>query len=749
MNAPRPPSMQRSRGQLAGAYAPHSLFTFEGGLGACMALPSSGNRSADDELRSVTQRMISEQIQEYFEAWALRASRGLNLNHPVDLTLAVDGRVVNNNTVRVRLGDLAFQIPDHVGYVPFPLSFACTRCGLHRQCDRVERLAAEAARFRRACPSGSDNCANDWQQLDVVMAHWSGDIEPVSPNFRYWSAAAGQVQELGKCSSCEATRFYLRRPPGPLAGWQFECVECRFPRQILQRDLKTLEVLGPLTTQPQAQAVYAEINMEPVSYRASAAYYPHGDRLLVFDQDQYVQLLAAAQTTQLSGFLATQYGYPPTQLDDDEKERLLRAAGRGNQWDNYSRIRSLVAMLEVTPNIPPEYVQAQKEEMKAREEEWNATVFAGHQQAVDGIARACLERPDYVRRFDPIRMAIEHRTLTEERLSGRQMPDGKDVSVDVTILDDFLFPDGLEVEQRQRLLDQVRLRRNLLGIEDMRLIRDVRVCEYTFAYTRTSSTPTVTRDKAGNAELPVRLRLFDKVSIGDSARHPVLCLVQSNEGFYVRLDEECVLRWLEANGIQPVTPPDGVRLGGRLIEEFATLNSDPDTRFSRFLDEYRREGAIPRSAYPFVYTLLHTMAHHLIDVSASMSGLDLGSFGEHIFAPDLAFLVYRRGMTMDLGNLSSMWRDRGDPVFGNEVLDQMVDPVSLRCGSESICNHRGGACPDCVLIPENACLTRNELLSRSVLVGRGFPRWDATGRPLVGYYEIARQIQNERAGGSR
>ena len=104
-----------------------------------------------------------------------------------------------------------------------------------------------------------------------------------------------------------------------------------------------------------------------------------------------------------------------------------------------------------------------------------------------------------------------------------------------------------------------------------------------------------------------------------------------------------------------------------------------------------------------------------------MSGLDLGSFGEHLFVPDLAFLVYRRGMTMDLGNLSSMWRDRGDPAFGNEVLDRMVNPDSLRCGSESVCNHRGGACPDCVLIPESACLTRNEVLSRSVLIGRGAP----------------------------
>lgn len=131
------------------------------------------------------------------------------------------------------------------------------------------------------------------------------------------------------------------------------------------------------------------------------------------------------------------------------------------------------------------------------------------------------------------------------------------------------------------------------------------------------------------------------------------------------------------------------------------------------------------------------MAHHLIGECSRLSGLDLGSFGEHIFVPDLAFLVYRRGMTMDLGNLSSMWRDRGDAVVGNEVLDRMVSPTSLRCGSETVCNHRGGACPDCILIPETACLTRNELLSRSVLIGRGAPRWDGLGSQIVGYYDVA------------
>ena len=179
-----PPTMLRSRGQLATSYAPHSLFTFEGGSGACMALSASGNRNA--ELRPITQRMISEQIQEYFEAWADRAMRAQNLRHPVPPSLAVDNRVLSDQAVRVRLGDLVFQVPDVVGYVPFPLAFSCTRCGLHRECRRLDRVAEEAARFRQACPTGAAGCADDWQQIDVVLTHWSGEIEAISPSYRYW-----------------------------------------------------------------------------------------------------------------------------------------------------------------------------------------------------------------------------------------------------------------------------------------------------------------------------------------------------------------------------------------------------------------------------------------------------------------------------------------------------------------------------------------------------------------------------------
>lgn len=732
MRKVKSPSMQRSRSQIATAYAPHSLFTFEGGRGACMALPSSANRTI--ELPFVTMRTIGEQVQEYFSAWADRAQRGNDLAHPVPPELAVDRRVLVDGVVWVRTGEFVFQIPDVASYLPFPLSFACGRCGLHRASRGVDALERDAERFRSACPTGAAGCADDWEQLDVVLTHWSGEVEAITPTYRYWASERQEVRELDRCANCDENRFYLRRPPGPLAGWHFECVNCRMPRQLLQRDRPTLRALGPMLDA--GTATIAEINMEPISYRASAAYYVHGDRLLVFKDDEHLGLLADTQTPALERLVSARYGYPPAALPEPEKERLLRAAGRGQEWENYIQLLAILRTLEAQ-RVSEEMLRAQHKMITDKETEWAATVFLAHAQAASGISAACRGRGDYVRKHDPLRMAVEHLTLEEEKLRGGQMADGKEVSVDVTILDPFLRPDGLGAADLRRQAAASRARLQLLGIEEMRLIRDVRICEYSFAYTRTSSVPTVQRDKSGAAELPVRLRLFERVEVADSALNPILCSVQSNEGFYLRLEEGLVRDWLTANQI-PLPPAEPqVRLGGQLIEDFEHLERDPDTRFSRFLDEYRREEALTRRPYPYVYTLLHTLAHHLIGTCSAMSGLDLGSFGEHLFVPDLAFLVYRRGTTMDLGNLSSMWRDRGDADVGNHVLDHMLSPSSLRCGSESVCNRRGGACPDCVLIPENACITRNELLSRSVLVGRGRPRWDATASDLVGYLELA------------
>ena len=132
----------------------------------------------------------------------------------------------------------------------------------------------------------------------------------------------------------------------------------------------------------------------------------------------------------------------------------------------------------------------------------------------------------------------------------------------------------------------------------------------------------------------------------------------------------------------------------------------------------------------FVFGLLHSLAHQLIHACSKFSGLDLGSFGERIFPADLAFIIYRKGMTPDLGNIAAMWRN-----YGLDVLNALDHPRDLRCGSGSLCDHRGGACPACIMIPEVSCVAGNNILSRAFLAGGPAMAWDTSSTEIKGFFE--------------
>jgi hypothetical protein len=170
-----------------------------------------------------------------------------------------------------------------------------------------------------------------------------------------------------------------------------------------------------------------------------------------------------------------------------------------------------------------------------------------------------------------------------------------------------------------------------------------------------------------------------------------------------------------------------MHLGGLLIEQYAD--------FGRFLEDYKERTAdarTPRSLPSYVYLLLHTMAHNFAHAVVEYSGLEHGSIGEYVFPADLAFLVYRRGMTPDLGNLSAMWRNQG-----LAVLEQLLSDRALKCDGGSLCDQRGGACPACIMAPEVTCIAGNNLLCRAALNGGVPPGWDADRTPLTGYFRLA------------
>jgi len=86
-------------------------------------------------------------------------------------------------------------------------------------------------------------------------------------------------------------------------------------------------------------------------------------------------------------------------------------------------------------------------------------------------------------------------------------------------------------------------------------------------------------------------------------------------------------------------------------------------------------------------------------------------------------------MTEDLGNISSMWRDHN-----GAFLDYLVARRELRCGSGTLCDHRGGACPACTMVPETS--------SRAVLVGGRASLWDTNQTHIRGYFEVVRNLRH-------
>lgn len=141
----------------------------------------------------------------------------------------------------------------------------------------------------------------------------------------------------------------------------------------------------------------------------------------------------------------------------------------------------------------------------------------------------------------------------------------------------------------------------------------------------------------------------------------------------------------------------------------------------------------------YVYTLLHTYSHVLMKAIAEHSGLDLGSLGEYLFPADLAFVVYRNGTTMDLGNLSALWRNENE-----RFLKHLLEPKNLICNSGSLCDanpKNPGACPDCILVPETSCIAMNQLLSRSVLRGGPAPREDGDhAERIPGFLQVVNGV---------
>lgn len=704
--------MDRSRTQIATSYAPGALFTYEGGLGCCVSVPLSSPVTPSSP---AVQRQLFDHLREFVESWFHRA-KSCRDQPEVLPEQCVDGAFLDfKNEASVDPGRFVLNQPSRIGFVPDPLVFVCSDCGLLSEFETLEELQRRwtLVEARADCSKSEDSGRHNWRQVDVIYAHWAGNYAGLSPH-RWVMGPSGRAQQLRKCQNCDHDEFrLLTKSSAFFSDWRFQCVKCLATKEVVQADRESLELLKPGMDAGRGN-LPKEWNMLPVSYRASSVFYVQTDSFILFRDTEVTTLLTAPRRADLIERLMKIYSFPGTALTHDEVIRQLCENGRPDEAKTYEQ---LCDVLKVVGNEHKALMEAQLAEKRARFEADGLIAKQHHQsQALNAQAEA---NQYWARRYNPIRLAIEHDSLKKEVVD-RQGTDPNLPAISV-LNPEVCDIDAADAKRRNAYSEGVRGQLSQLGLDELVLVRGLDICEFSFGYTRVGSTPSIT---VKDREMPVRLRAFVHA---EKQKRPIYLLEQKNEAFYVRLNEERVVDWLRHNNLgQGLPPRQGMRLGGLLIEEYAD--------FGRFLEDYRErtgESRTQRSRSSFVYLLLHTMSHHFSHAIVEYSGLDHGSIGEYLFPADLAFLVYRRGMTPDLGNLSAMWRNHGQAV-----LRQLLGDRALKCDGGSLCDQRGGACPACIMAPEVTCIGGNNLLSRAALNGGAPPAWDVDRAPLVGYFRL-------------
>jgi hypothetical protein len=702
--------MNRSRTQIATVYAPGALFTYEGGLGCCLSVPLATPYTPSSP---AVQKQLFDHLEEFVGSWFERAMR-CRQKPEVLAEQCLDAAFLDHKKeARVDSGRFSLNQPSQIGFVPDPLVFVCSDCGRLTEFADVDDLRRgwPQAEKREDCTK-TESHRHNWRQIDVIFAHWTGNYCGLSPH-RWVMAPNGSVSQAKKCKNCGHDEYQLVTNSSPFfSDWRFQCVKCLTSNDVVQADRETLEILKPRMDAGLGN-LPKEWNMLPVSYRASQVFYVQTDSFILFRNTDVTSLLTSARRGDLIARLMQIYNFPGTPLTDEEIIRQLRQNGRTAEAEEYKQLADIAVAMPAVQKLIEKQLQEKRENHEA------AGIIAKQHSQSPILAAQTEIGQEWARRYNPIRLAIEHASLRSEVVER----EGTDPSLPAISV---LNPEVCDVDPEDSIArasydSAVKQGLQQLGIDECVLLRGLDICEFSFGYTRVGSTPST---KVKDLEMPVRLKAF---AYSEKNKRPIYVLEQKNEGFYIRLNEDRVVQWLVRNGLgDKLQLTDGMRLGGRLIEEYAD--------FGRFLEPYKErtgESRTPRSIPSYVYLLLHTMAHHFAHAVVEYSGLEYGSLGEYLFPADLSFLIYRRGMTPDLGNLSAMWRN-----YGRTVLDHLLWDRALKCDSGSLCDQRGGACPACIMAPEVTCLAGNNLLSRAALRGGTPPGWDSDRQPLVGYFRI-------------
>jgi hypothetical protein len=719
-NERKAPIMERTKIQLATSYSPGTLFTFESNLVICESI-SKNNYDRASNIKSYTRDQIFKNIAERAKAWYTMAMRANTAFKP---EMCVDKNFLNQDcsSLRDKLDErlFGFAEPNKMGYEPSLLTMVCSRCQRVKFFENLKDFHNKRRSLsQHACDTKNSPQFCDWRQMDIVFVHPNGNKLSPLPWIYQWDTRKSEYYKFGeRCFKCYSLDVKINNRSTQIGKRFFYCADCNMPRNTiwLQNDKEYIKELGtsPVFT-------IADIRMKPVSCRANSAHYPQQDMVIDFGDSQILDVLN--DTSALENYLAHYFSLPRKSLSYKEMEQIIIQKKGIAEWNAYSS-QKITLKEQKDAGGEKMFIDLLERSIRDKERAWNEeNIFPNVTSLPKTLLNHLRSRQEiYASKFDPFRLLVEHDALREKVVSNQTLKTGLRRFTPLDDLDSDVGPENRDElialnKRHSEILDAI-------GVETLGLVREFITFNYSYGYTRVAPTPTV--NYINNRTVPVRLNLFPKTSIDNQKQHPIFVLKQDNEAIYVKLNENSVRTWLE--WIDPLEKINEAPIGLQYLMHAPPMNA--------FLDNLPSSNLIKKPQFSLaLYTLLHTYSHHVMTSISEYSGLGIGSLGEYLFPANLAFIIYRRGMTMDLGNLSSLLRNNA-PAF----LEHLANRRNLGCGSGYLCLSRGGACPDCLLIPEVSCIAQNDLLSRSVLIGKDNPRNYGFNRKISGYFDVAQGI---------
>ena len=291
--------------------------------------------------------------------------------------------------------------------------------------------------------------------------------------------------------------------------------------------------------------------------------------------------------------------------------------------------------------------------------------------------------------------------IAEEILEYDELIDAKiTLTLEKAEEDAELVNDGIRPNYRT-ICDQ-------LGFSNAQLCSAVPIVFSSYGYTRL--------ERCGEG---VKLHGFPQ----EMAKRNVYATRLETEGVLFELDRAKVLNWLlENNFICQNDMPKDMSDEGIKMWFLDRVHPDLIMPFSEI--DGNENGVITK----YVYILLHSISHALINEASEICGLDKSSLSEYILPNIPAVFIYcSNSQGFNMGALYSAFQTQLD-----KWLKRAFERVK-KCIFDPICINKEKACAGCLYLNEVSCRHFNKDLDRSYLCGY-FDNQEQ--KKLKGYWEI-------------